>query len=56
MRKTLSVKGVDMDAIELLLELRDWERRQTGAIIGDAIRHYSETIFEDDTESAMQPT
>ena len=46
MRMRLSVKGVDEDAMELLAELREEERRQVGAIIGDAIRHYHELVME----------
>lgn len=46
MRRRFSVKGVDEDAIDLLIEIREEERRFTGAVIGDAIRLYHESIFE----------
>jgi len=51
MRKKLSVRQVDEDAIEMLAELRDEERRFSGAIISDAIREYWEAVFADDDEA-----
>lgn len=50
MRKRITIKGVDQDAIDMLDELRLEERRVLGAIIGDAIRHYWGTIFEADED------
>ena len=46
MRKTMTIRGIDLDAHEMLLELREAERRQTGAIVGDALRHYFDYVFE----------
>lgn len=48
MRKRITIKGVDEDAISMLQDLRLEERRMLGAIIGDAIRCYWATIFEDE--------
>lgn len=50
MRRKISIKGVDADAIELLVEIREAERRFTGAVIGDAIRHYHDWLFDQDEE------
>lgn len=54
-RKILTVKGVDIDAIEMLAELREEERRYAGAILSDAIREYWLCIFDDpDTEAGEE--
>ncbi|UTS82231.1 hypothetical protein [Phaeobacter piscinae] len=52
MRKKISIRQVDEDAIEMLAELREEERRFSGAIISDAIREYWETVFGGDEEDA----
>lgn len=49
MRKNVTIKDVDSDAWTMLLQIRAEERRFTGAIIGDCIRMYWESIyFEED--------
>lgn len=50
MRKKITIKGVDQDAIVMLCEIREAERRFTGAVISDAIRSYHQLIFEDQTD------
>ena len=50
MRKRITIKGVDQDAIAMLGDLRVEERRFLGAIVGDAIRQYWESVFESDTD------
>lgn len=50
MRKTISVRGVDKDAIELLDEMRAEERRLAGGLISDAIRFYYDSLYPDDEE------
>ncbi len=52
MRKRISIRHVDEDAIEMLAELREEERRFVGAIVSDAIREYWEAIFEAPSEQA----
>ena len=54
MRRRFSVKGVDEDALELLTEIREAERRHTGAVVSDAIRYYHGWLFEADDED--EPT
>ena len=49
MRRKITVKHVDEDAWAMIAELREHERRFIGAIIGDAIRLYWSSVF-DDTE------
>lgn len=51
MRKTISVRGVDEDAIELLGEMRAEERRLAGGLISDAIRCYYDSLYSDDQEA-----
>lgn len=46
-RKKITIRGVDIDAIELLHQIKSEERRALGAIVGDAIREYWENITED---------
>ncbi len=48
MRKKITIKGVDQDAVEMLFELREAERRFTGAVISDAIRTYHQFVFDDE--------
>lgn len=48
MRKKITIKGVDQDAVDMLFELREVERRFTGAVISDAIRTYHQFVFEDE--------
>jgi len=55
MRRRFSVKGVDEDALDLLTEIREEERRFTGAVIGDAIRCYHETLFEQEADDDNAP-
>lgn len=52
MRKKISIREVDEDAIEMLAELREEERRFAGAIVSDAIREYWCATFE---EAADEP-
>ncbi|WP_413219523.1 hypothetical protein [Tritonibacter mobilis] len=52
MRKKISIRQVDEDAIEMLAELREEERRFAGAIVSDAIREYWVSVFGDDEEDA----
>lgn len=55
MRKKITVRQVDEEAIEMLAELREQERRFAGAIVSDAIREYWEETFGehvDDTPNA----
>lgn len=51
MRKTISVRGVDKDAVELLDEMRTEERRLAGALISDAIRCYYDSLYPDDEDA-----
>jgi hypothetical protein len=46
-RKKITVRGVDIDAIELLHQIKQEERRTLGAIVGDAIRDYWENTMEE---------
>lgn len=48
MRKTISVRGVDEDAIDLLEVMRSEERRLVGALVSDAIRMFYESLYGDD--------
>lgn len=47
MRRKISIRHVDDEAVEMLAELRAEERRYAGAIISDAIREYWEATFVD---------
>lgn len=49
MRKRISIRHVDDDAIDMLAELREEERRFAGAIVSDAIREYWNATFEEAT-------
>jgi len=49
-RRKLSVKAVEPVVFTMLADLRDFERRQTGAIIEDAVRSYWEEVFGDDQD------
>jgi hypothetical protein len=51
MRKKITVKGVDEDALDMLVELREIERRFTGAVLSDAIRHYWDLVVEEDRDT-----
>lgn len=46
-RKKITVRGVDIDAIELLNQIKQEERRTLGAIVGDAIREYWDNTTEE---------
>lgn len=52
-RKKITVRGVDIDAIELLHQIKLEERRALGAIVGDAIREYWENTTEDVIEGEI---
>lgn len=52
MRKKITVRNVDEEAIDMLAELREEERRFAGAIVSDAIREYWGAIFEEATDEA----
>lgn len=39
-RQRITLKGVDNDAIDMLHEIKERERRFLGAIASDAIRYY----------------
>ncbi|MBO9406181.1 hypothetical protein J7399_01980 [Shimia sp. R9_1] len=47
MRKKITVRNVDEEAIDMLAELREEERRFAGAIVSDAIREYWGATFEE---------
>lgn len=47
MRQDLSVRNMDTDAIEMLRELREVERRFVGAILSEAIRSYHGMVFDE---------
>jgi len=46
-RKKVTVKGIDAEAWEKLLELRALEQRFCGAILSDAIMEYWINGYED---------
>lgn len=48
MDKKITVRGLDPEAWEMLVELRDIERRQTGAVLEDCIRYYYENYNIDE--------
>lgn len=54
MRKRATIRGIEADAWEMLECLRDEERRFTGAIISDCIRHYWEATFVYEDELPLQ--
>lgn len=56
MRRNISIKGIDEDAIELLQELRETERRFIGAIVSDAIRWYYDEITDDSDDGSQDCT
>ena len=47
-RKKITVKGVDQDAWELLLQLRQIKQRFCGAILSDCIRMYWDADIEEE--------
>ena len=51
MRKTISVRGVDQEAIDLLSEMRVEDRRLVGALVSDAIRCYYDTLYSDEEDA-----
>lgn len=48
MLKRFSVRNLDEDAIEMLSDIKDEERRELGAILADCIYAYWHYIFEVD--------
>lgn len=48
MRKRVTIRGLEDDAWDLLIQLRADERRHTGAIIEDCIREYYDARYEED--------
>ncbi len=44
MRKRVTIRGVDLDAIEMLAEVREETRTATGALVGEAIRYWYERL------------
>ncbi|WP_162653314.1 hypothetical protein [Lentilitoribacter sp. Alg239-R112] len=48
LKKRISVRGVDEEAIDMLNELRDEEGRFIGRILSDAIYEYRETRDDED--------
>ena len=46
MRKKITIKGVSVEAVEMLSELREFEQRYAGAVLSEAIAQYYWTIFE----------
>ena len=55
MRKKVSIKGVDQDALEMLSELRAEEQRFMGAIVSDAIRMYWDSVFDNELPDEGDP-
>lgn len=55
MLKRFSVRKLDQEAIEMLGELRAFERREVGAILEDCINSYWREVFEDDLEEGNDP-
>ncbi|GAB5447941.1 hypothetical protein [Gymnodinialimonas sp.] len=54
MLKRYSVRNLDQDAIQMLADIRAYERRELGAILEDCIRSYwHETFDEEDTEVSL---
>jgi hypothetical protein len=53
-QRRYSVKGVDADVIEMLADLRRFERRYTAAILEDAIRDYWHTVFDDECDEEAE--
>ena len=49
-RRRITVRGLDEDAWEMLCEVREYTRTQTGALLGDAIRFWYESLEEGDPE------
>ncbi len=49
-RQKVSFRQVDEEVMEMLAELREQERRYTGAILGDAVREYWEATFCEDPD------
>lgn len=47
-RKTFSARGVDLEALEFLRQLREIEQRMVGAILSEAIFEYWRANYEPD--------
>ena len=55
-RKKICVRGVDPDAWEALVEVREDSRTSTGKLISDALRLFADEYFlncDADTEPSM---
>lgn len=50
-RKKLTIREVDLDAIELLQAIKNDERRALGAIIGECIREYWERNYTEEEDA-----
>jgi hypothetical protein len=50
MLKRFSVRNLDEDAIHLLAEIKDVERRELGAILEDCILSYWHEVFDEEAE------
>lgn len=48
MHKKITIRGLNVEAWKMLVELREVERRQTGAVLEDCIRYYYENYFDDE--------
>ena len=47
-RRQRTVRGVDDDAWEMLVDVREVSRTKTGALVSEAIRFWYENLEEDD--------
>ena len=57
-RKTMTIKNVDADVVELLTELRITERRQLAAILEDCVNAYAYSAEDEEclNEAGYEPT
>ena len=46
-RKTMTIKNVDAEVVELLTELRITERRQLAAILEDCVNAYADAVDDE---------
>jgi len=53
-RRRHTIRGIDDDAWEMLVEVRESSRTQTGALVSDALRYwYDHLPCVDDTDAPM---
>lgn len=48
MRSRRTIRGIDDDAWQLLVEVRESSRTQTGALVGEAIRFWYQWLGDQD--------